>query len=231
MPTPANAVAVMAKAPVPGLVKTRLVPPLTAVRAAELSRAMLVDLLEQVRQLDDAARYLGYAPADAGPLLGAIAGPDFELIAQRGADLGARMAALCTDLWARGHRSVVLIGGDLPAFPMDYLVEAFVRLDEPKAPVVLGPSQDGGYYLIGMNRPVLEIFQDMSWSHDAVLVQTLAKLAVLGIPVHRLPSWFDVDHPADLERLRRLDVTSAQRARATLTLLQQWDDAAGGPAI
>lgn len=217
----------MAKAPIPGSVKTRLVPPLSADQAAELSRALLADLLEQLRELSDAARYLCYAPDHAGALMGALAGPGFDLIAQRGADLGARMAAACTDLWARGHRNVVLIGGDLPAFPVDYLVRAFAYLKAPAAPVVLGPSEDGGYYLIGMNRPVADIFQDMTWSHDEVLARTLAKLAGLDIPTRRLPGWFDVDTPADLERLRGLDTTAAARARRTLSLLRQWDDCDG----
>lgn len=224
MPTPANAVAVMAKAPIPGSVKTRLVPPLSADQAAELSRALLLDLLQQLRGLNDAARYLCYAPAHAGDLMGAIAGPDFELVAQRGADLGARMAALFTDLSARGHRNIVLIGGDLPAFPADYLVRAFAYLQAPSAPVVLGPSRDGGYYLVGMNRPVPEIFQNMAWSHNQVLAQTLAKLGRLGTPARQLPSWFDVDIPADLARLRALDMTAAARARFTLSLLRQWDE-------
>src|SRR5512135_1963905 len=98
MPTRANALAVMAKAPIPGTVKSRLVPPLTAVQAAELSRALLLDLLDQLQELDGAERYLCFTPDPAEVLMRAMAGAKFHLIAQRGSDLGERMAAVFTDL-------------------------------------------------------------------------------------------------------------------------------------
>jgi hypothetical protein len=223
MPTPDNALAIMAKAPIPGTVKTRLVPPLTQIQAAELSRVLLLDLLDHVQGLNGTARYLCYAPDQAEASMRAIAGANFYLMPQRGADLGARMAAVFDDLWGRGHRSIVLIGSDLPAFPLDYLAEAFAYLATPPARVVLGPSEDGGYYLVGMNRREPEIFHGMTWSHDRVLAQTLAKLAALNIPTHRLPVWFDIDAPADLERLRRLDAPGAARIKCTLSLLRRWD--------
>ncbi len=214
----------MAKAPIAGTVKTRLVPPLTSAQAAELSRALLLDLLDQLQELSGVERYVCYAPDNAGSLMSAIAGAKFHLIAQRGLDLGVRMAAVFTDLWTRGHRSIVLIGSDLPAFPLDYLDQAFGFLAAPSARVVLGPSQDGGYYLVGMNDPVLEIFRNMTWSHDQVMARTLAKLAAFNIPTRQLPVWFDVDTPADLERLRHLGTAAAARVKSTLGLLQRWDD-------
>lgn len=223
MPTHANALAVMAKAPVAGNVKTRLVPPLTHEQAAELSRALLADLLAQARSLRGAAYYLYYAPADGEALMRPLAEADFSLKAQRGAGLGERMENIFGELWAVGHRNVVLVGGDLPALPVEYVDQAFQWLMTPDRRVVLGPSEDGGYYLVGMNQPVPEIFHDMTWSHGQVLAKTLAKLAALNIPARQLPVWFDVDTAADLKRLRQLDSAAAARLKQTLSLLQRWN--------
>jgi uncharacterized protein len=224
MPTRANALAVMAKAPIPGTVKSRLVPPLTATQAAELSRALLLDLLDQLQELSGAERYLCFTPDPAGVLMRAMAGAKFHLIAQRGSDLGERMAAVFTDLRTRGHRSILLIGSDLPAFPLNYLAQAFEYLAAPTARAVLGPSEDGGYYLVGLNQPVPEIFRGMTWSHERVFTQTLARLEALGIPTRQLPRWFDIDTPADLERLRHLDETAAARMKSTLKFLRHGDN-------
>jgi len=204
MPTRANALAVMAKAPVAGHVKTRLVPPLSHDQAADLSRALLADLLGHVSALTGAEHYLFFTPEGAAASMSELAGGKFHLVAQRGDDLGARMEAVFADLWKRGHRRMVLIGGDLPVFPLEFLEQAFARLDTPADRVVLGPSRDGGYYLVGMNRRVAEIFTDMTWSHGRVLSETLKKIRSLGIEALQLPLWFDVDTPADLAEMRQL---------------------------
>jgi uncharacterized protein len=214
----------MAKAPVPGAVKTRLVPPLTEAQAAELSRALLVDLLGQARELGSAAAYLYYTPSEVESLMRRLAGDGFDLRVQCGADLGERMQNIFSELWAAGHRKVVLIGGDIPALPIAYLVQAFEWLEVQERRVVLGPSQDGGYYLVGLNQPVPEIFRDMRWSHCEVLAQTLVKLSALNIETRHLPMWFDVDTPADLKRLRGLDDAAAVRVKSTLNLLRSWGD-------
>jgi rSAM/selenodomain-associated transferase 1 len=213
----------MAKAPIPGTVKTRLVPFLSIDEAAELSRALLVDQLEHLRAISTADLYLLFSPREAGEMLRQLAPLSFELFPQTDGDLGARMEHAFETLFARGHKEIILIGGDLPPVPLAYFGQAFEFLNGPDQGVVLGPSRDGGYYLVGMNGPV-KIFQDMTWSHDQVLAQTVAKLAALGIPMHQLPLWFDVDTPADIERLRHLDATAATRINSTLSLLQRWKD-------
>ena len=222
MLTPVNALAVMAKAPVSGRVKTRLVPPLSHERAAELSKALLVDLLRHLPGLRGAKRYLFFAPADAHASMSELAGGEFELVAQRGDDLGARMQAVFSELWGRGHGRIALIGGDLPVFPLNFLEQTFAALDTAAPRVVLGPSRDGGYYLIGMNRSLPEIFTGMTWSHEQVLSDTLAKIAALKIDALQLPPWFDVDTYGDLAALVGLLRGGEHSMKSTATVLRAW---------
>jgi rSAM/selenodomain-associated transferase 1 len=221
MPTPANALAIMAKAPLAGAVKSRLVPPLTSEQAADCYRALLHDQLDHLRDFAGAARYLFFAPADAEPVLRRLGGADYAYHAQSDGDLGARMGQVFRDLWSMGHRNIVLIGSDLPALPRAIIEQGFKQLAAMAHGVVLGPSQDGGYFLVGMNRPTPEIFADMTWSHQQVFSNTCAKLDNLKIPYTVLPSWFDVDRVEDLPRLRSLARTDASLAlRRTLLYLE-----------
>jgi rSAM/selenodomain-associated transferase 1 len=211
MPTPANALAVMAKAPVAGSVKTRLAPPLTHEQAAEFYGALLADQLEQLKNIDGVARYLAYTPNDAAMFMRELGGDAYAYIAQTGEDLGQRMDQLFADLWHLGQRNVVLIGSDLPALPLAILDEAFAQLSSAAHKVVLGPSRDGGYYLIGMNRPTPALFANMTWSHSEVLAETTARLRRLGVSFALLPSWFDIDTFDDLQRLRHSDDLDLRR--------------------
>jgi len=210
MPTCANALAVMAKAPVAGMVKTRLVPPLTHEQAAELYRALLLDQLEHLTALTIADRYLVFAPDSAAPLMEGLAPAGFQCLPQGGGDLGERMNGIFTELWGRGHRNVVLIGSDVPALPLDYLAKSFDFLTTKR--VVLGPSRDGGYYLVGMNQPTPEIFYDMTWSHDQILAQTAGRLAQFGLQPALLPQWFDIDKAEDLKQLEALSAPAERDA-------------------
>jgi uncharacterized protein len=224
MATHVNALAVMAKAPAAGQVKTRLLPALTAQEAAELSRSLLVDQLNQLQQLDATDFYLVFAPNEALLLMEELAPPCFCLLPQQGDDLGARMAAVFAKLSQMGHKNIVLIGGDLPPIPLRYFAEAYAFLESSNQRVVLGPSRDGGYYLVGCNQPTPEIFQGMSWSHSQVLAQTRDKLACLRIDYHLLPPWFDIDTPDDLRHLKSvLDALLEKRMPNTLPLLQRVD--------
>jgi len=205
MPTRANALAVMAKAPIAGTVKTRLVPPLSGEQACELYRALLLDQLDNLTGLSEIDLYLAYTPADAAPLIENLAPPRFQCFPQRGVDLGPRMVGVLAELWHRRHHNLVLIGGDLPVLRLEILREAFAHLHAPDRRVVLGPSQDGGYYLVGMNQAIPEMFSGMTWSHDRVLADTIVRLRELRINFALLPDWFDVDTMADIRRLRGLD--------------------------
>jgi len=222
MPTRANALAVMAKAPVPGSVKTRMVPPLTQEQAAALYRAILRDQLEHLTRLAAIDLYVAFTPDDAAALMKSVVPAAFECFPQRGDDLGERMHEVFAELWRRGHRNLVLIGSDLPVVPLICFRDAFKVLERKDRRLVFGPSEDGGYYLVGMNQPTPEIFDGMTWSHDRVLAQTTEKLTRLGIAVKLLPSWFDIDTIEDLKRLQTISDPAVRNAmQRTLDYLRR----------
>jgi rSAM/selenodomain-associated transferase 1 len=218
----ANALAVMAKAPVAGQVKTRLMSKLTAGGSAELARALLVDQLGQLQKLDTVDLYLAFAPEGAGVVMQELAPAGLRLFPQQGDDLGTRMQGVFEKLFAMGYKTIVLIGGDLPPIPLGFFSDAYAFLHASDPGVVLGPSRDGGYYLVGCNQPTPQIFQEMSWSHSRVLAQTRAKLASLRIDYHLLPTWFDIDTPDDLCYLESvMDIALQKTMPNTLPLLRR----------
>ena len=204
----------MAKAPDPGMVKTRLVPPLTDAQAAELYRALLLDQLDHLAMLPAIDLYVAYAPADARALFEELVPQRYRCFLQRGADLGARMEHGCAELWRRGHRNAILLGSDLPPVPAGIVKQACASLAAATSRVVLGPSRDGGYYLIGLNQPTPAIFRGMTWSQPRVLSETLERLSGLGIETCLLPEWFDIDTAEDLDRLHAIDEPAARAAMA-----------------
>jgi len=221
MPIPANALAVMAKPPVAGSVKTRLVPPLTHEQAAKLYRALLLDQLEHLTALDSAALYVAAEPVEGDEMLASLVPARYTCFPQRGADLGERTSEVCAELWRRGHRNVILIGSDLPPVPLDLLRDGFATLESGKR-VILGPTHDGGYYLVGLNQPVPEIFSGMTWSHDGVLTETIRRLSCGDIAFRLVRESFDIDRVEDLERLRCVDEPSMRRAmKKTLAYLDE----------
>ena len=136
----------------------------------------------------------------------------FHLFPQQGDDLGARMAAVFEKLFQMAHKNIVLIGGDLPPVPLHFFDQAYAFLEAPKKRVVLGPSRDGGYYLVGCNQPTPEIFHGMSWSHSEVLTETQNKLASLKVDYHLLPLWFDIDTVDDLRHLESVSDNALKKA-------------------
>jgi rSAM/selenodomain-associated transferase 1 len=194
------ALAVMAKAPRAGEVKTRLCPPLTPAEAAELYRCFLHDTLDKVRACDAAIPVLSYAPCSARDLFTTLA-PGFTLIPQRGDDLGARMADCFAQLFAQGYQAVALTGSDLPTLPPEVFQQALHLLTTPHIDVVLGPSEDGGYYLIGLRSLHRALFENMTWSTSQVLAETVKRAEMQQLRIAYLPIWYDVDTPDDLARL------------------------------
>jgi uncharacterized protein len=220
----ANALAVLAKAPVAGQVKTRLLPALSAEEAAGLCRALLIDQLEHLQGLAVADLYVAFTPDEAGSLMKQLVPAGFHLFPQQGDDLGERMKRVFEHLGGLGHEQMVLIGSDLPAVPFRFFEDAYAYLQGSGKRVVLGPSRDGGYYLVGLNQPVSELFEAMTWSHGQVLAQTRDKLASLEVDTLLLPSWFDVDTPDDLRYLQsqlNLNVTLSERMKETWALLRR----------
>jgi rSAM/selenodomain-associated transferase 1 len=201
-------------------VKTRLCPPLTPDQAARLARCFLQDRIEQLREVAAAAPVVAFTPADLEAELRGLLPGDVRLVPQEGADLGARLDRILTDLLAESGAGAVAIDADSPTLPTDYLRQACARLAEATADVVLGPCQDGGYYLIGLRRPAPALFRAMPWSTPAVLGETVARARRLGLRLALLPAWFDVDRGEDLGRLREsVEVPGAYRAARSLAFL------------
>lgn len=217
--TASIALAIMAKRPQAGEVKTRLCPPLTPEEAAQVAHAFLLDKLEQVRRLQGVARFVAFFPSDVEAFFRTQAGEAFSLLPQRGAGLGERLAELSDRLLGAGFRAVMIIGTDSPTLPDAALQEAHEVLARDRADVVLGPVDDGGYYLIGLRRPSRSLFHGIAWSTDTVLLQTVARARMADLRTHLLPRWFDVDAEPALRRLGRDladDRIPASRTRACL---------------
>ncbi|MBV8888614.1 MAG: TIGR04282 family arsenosugar biosynthesis glycosyltransferase [Alphaproteobacteria bacterium] len=215
------AIAVMAKAPRPGQVKTRLVPPLTADAAMALSASFLRDVTENIRLASQDAAisgYVAYAPAGAERLFDGLLAPGTGLIlADATGDhpagvrgFGRSLLNAATALFGRGHPAVCLLNADSPNLPTDLLRQAARALAADDDRVVLGPAEDGGYYLIGMKMPHAHLFEDIDWSTSRVAAQTGVRAAQLGLEMVELPAWYDVDEPSALRRLAA-DLTEAGR--------------------
>jgi rSAM/selenodomain-associated transferase 1 len=217
---PRSAVAIMAKAPRPGEVKTRLCPPLSKEEAAALYRCFLLDKIAQVNALQTAAPVLSYGPSDAKALFDDFTPGHFMLIPQVGNDLGARLFSTFDQLFRQGYMQVMAIDSDTPTLPNAYLEHALTLIAHPGIDVVLGPTEDGGYYLIGLRRPHRQLFERMPWSTSGVLPETLRRSEAYGLNVACVEAWFDVDTPDDLKRLiaslARTDDGQAQHARRFL---------------
>lgn len=194
----------MTKAPRAGQVKTRMTPPLTPEEAAALNICFLRDMAGAISiaaAKGNARGFAVYTPAGAAGAYTEIMPADFHLLTQRGEALGERMMFAFEDLFRLGLASVCLIGSDSPTIPPEVFTEAAAILEQPENTVVLGPTEDGGYYLIGLNRMQPGLFKDIAWSTESVFKQTCESARQLGLKVHLLPTWYDVDNDITLRRL------------------------------
>jgi uncharacterized protein len=216
-----SAVAIMAKAPQSGQVKTRLCPPLSYREAAELYRCFLLDKIAQVSTLQRAAPVVSYSPDDSRPLFEDLTPPHFMLIPQHGDDLGARLLFTFDRLFRQGFTQVIVIDSDTPTLPIAYLEQALMLIAERVNDVVLGPTEDGGYYLIGLRQSHRELFEQMPWSTSQVFPETRRRSEQYGLTVACTEYWYDVDTPEDLSRLREsLDQIQDGLARQTRQFLR-----------
>ncbi len=198
------ALAVMTKAPHPGQVKTRLSPPLTSHEAAELNKAFLMDTGAAISGATETSPACGvavYTPADAASAYFDILPNDFVLLPQRGESFGERLYFAATDLFKCGFASVCLIDSDSPTVSAETFATAAKQVNVDCDTVVLGPCEDGGYYLIGINKPHRELFERIDWSTERVLDQTMQRASDIGIAVKLLPTGYDVDDRVALQRL------------------------------
>ena len=198
------ALAVMTKAPRAGQVKTRLTPPLTPEEAAALNTCFLRDTTAAISLAvgEGIARGVGvYTPIGAESAYIDVLPAHFELLPQRGDAFGERLICAAEDLLQVGFKSVCLIDSDSPTVPARAYSEAARLLALPGDRIVFGPSDDGGYYLIGMKKLHRRLFAEIDWSTERVAAQTLERAEEIGVEVELLPTWYDVDDRATLRRL------------------------------
>ncbi len=197
-------IAFMAKASTPGRAKTRLVPPLTFDEAAALNTAFLQDVAANVLAAAceaDIAGYAAFGPSGSDDFFQRILPPAIGLIEAWLPNFGDCLLRTIEHILAAGHDSAVVLNSDSPTLPTALLVETAEVLAQPGDRAVLGPSSDGGYYLLGLKTAPRHMFADIAWSTERVAGQTLERAREIGLDVHRLPVWYDVD---DVEGLSRL---------------------------
>ena len=214
----------MAKAPIEGQVKTRLMGTLSPAEAAELYANFLRDTFFLMEVLQDeretVALILCYWPEGEEESFENIEREGSLMLLQRGDDLGERLVNCLTDLFDFGFESLVVIGGDTPTLPVEILDEAFDQL-AGEADVVLGPSEDEGYYLIGMRQLHAELFRDIPWGSAGVLAATRRQASIAGLRLIEMPLWYDVDTLEDLDRLISELRDDKTLARHTTKYLQE----------
>ncbi len=194
----------MSKAPRPGKVKTRLAPPLTLEQSAALNICFLRDTtanIAEVAKQGNAAGIICYTPVGDEEAFDGLLPDGFALIAQRGDGFGERLHCAATDLLSCGFGAVCLIDSDSPTLPHEALVAAVDALMHPGDRVVLGGSDDGGYYLIGLKAAHPEPFERITWSTGSVFEETCERVAEAGLQMMELPLWYDVDDGATLRVL------------------------------
>lgn len=194
----------MTKEPRAGQVKTRLIPPLSMEEAAEINACFLRDMAATVMMTTTQHPVRGvavYTPPGAAATYANILPPGFHLVSQRGELLGERLIFALEDLFQLGFESACLINSDTPTLPPQIFAEAAAILAQPEDTVVLGPAEDGGYYLIGVKRLHRALFENISWSTNRVLEQTIGRVEQMKVKLHLLPTWYDVDDRVTLQRL------------------------------
>jgi len=198
------ALAIMAKAPLPGKVKTRLSPPLTPEQAADLNACFLRDTVASLHAATQAAPaewVVSYTPTGEEAAFRGVLRDGAFLIPQRGDGFGERLLVTAEDLFACGFAAVCLIDSDSPTVPAAEFLRAASLLLAPGDRAVLGPSEDGGYYLIGLQQPHARLFEGITWSTAVVSAQTLQRAGEIQLPVELLREWYDVDDIGSLARL------------------------------
>jgi uncharacterized protein len=194
----AHALIVFVKEPRPGAVKTRLATVLGNEQAAQLYRALAEEAVRRTRPRGrEYEQLLFFTPAEAGPAL-ARWFPGETLLPQKGAELGERMANAFEATFASGARRVAIVGTDAPGLSRQLVNEALLALGDHD--VVVGPAQDGGYYLLALDRPRRGLFEAIPWSTSAVLAATAERASLLGLRLSVLEPLTDIDTLEDLRR-------------------------------
>jgi rSAM/selenodomain-associated transferase 1 len=202
----ACAIAVMAKASAPGLTKTRLSPPLSFDEAAALNTAFLKDIAGNIAlaaKTTPIATYMAFGPPKSEAFFAANLPPDVGLFETWLGDFGQCLSFAIDKLFALGHTAACVLNADSPTLPTPILLELAEALDRPGDRMVIGPAEDGGYYVLGLKAANARLFEHIAWSTSDVFRQTLQRAEDLRLPVHILPEWYDVDDAMSLRRLYR----------------------------
>jgi len=208
---------VMVKAPRAGSVKTRLMPQLSANEAAELAACFALDAVDNALRAVPHV-IVAYAPADERAALASLLPDKLFWLEQRGADLGARIESAIEHAYGLGFGPIIVIGADSPTLPRSAVETARDALAAEQADITLGPTTDGGYYLVGLQKPVANLFQNIDWSTPRAFEQTARNAARADLRLLQLPTWYDVDTFTDLLHLRGeifADNDAQRRAPAT----------------
>ena len=210
----------LVKYPEPGKVKTRLAVALGEQLACDLYHFFVLATLEKNKQLPEAAHYVAFTPAERRrDFQNMFADDSFWFPQIASADLGQRIHHAVKTVLARGHRGVLTLGSDSPSLPVQYLREAVRALREYD--LVLGPAEDGGYYLIGLKSTPVALFENIAWSTCQVFAQTRAAAQGLGLSVSILPEWYDVDEETTLRKYCQTEVLPQPLAMELQPFLRQ----------
>ncbi len=201
-----NAVILFARDPVLGQVKTRLSSSLDSETILKLYICFLEDSLAKIQQVGNADCFVGISPENNSGFFNGIESSGMTLFCQQGKSLGDKMRQAFIDRFAQGYNKVTIIGSDSPSLPVSYIRKAF----DSEKDLMLGPSTDGGYYLIAMKEKVSEVFDGVDWGTGKVLGETLQRVQEGGFSLELLPVWYDVDFPEDLKFLKTHLMLSAQ---------------------
>jgi|Deesub1362A_J573_1020465.scaffolds.fasta_scaffold00876_16 hypothetical protein len=197
-----SALIIFVKAPILGRVKTRLSPHLSQREILRLYKSFLRTITERCSRLDRVDRFLGCTPTKDDDFLSRLAGQyGYGCFDQRGKTLGERLINAFRDHFDTGYKKVVIIGSDSPTIPLEYIKDAFTILN--KKEFVLGPCNDGGYYLVGARRLYERVFRRIPWDTSEVLNKTLDRLNSGDIDYYLLPFWYDVDRIEDMMFYKR----------------------------
>ena len=197
-----TALIVFVKNPIPGAVKTRLQVRFAPDQVVALYTAFVRDVLARAESIDIDRRVIAFDPPDAESEVRTLFGggkAQWQFVPQVQDDLGTRMREALVQELDAGASAAALIGTDIPSLPADHITQAFDLLRTKD--VVLGPSVDGGYYLVGVSKSTPEIFEDVEWSTPSVLSQTIDRVQRAGYMLGLVHPWFDVDTPDELDFL------------------------------
>ncbi|GJL80014.1 MAG: hypothetical protein NPINA01_30030 [Nitrospinaceae bacterium] len=222
--TRTKAIILFARDPVIGQVKTRLQPLLDPESVLKLYTCFLNDSIEKICKLESADRFIGVTPSDLSGFFSRLDNESaLQIFTQEGKDLGEKMSRAFKERFREGYEQVVIIGSDSPSLPVAYIEQAL----NSKKDLTIGPSTDGGYYLIGMSQKPVNVFEGVAWGSDKVLAQTLERIKKNGSSLELLPPWYDVDRPEDLKFLEThlglIEQSGPESTGATGNLLNELD--------